>query len=71
MGAVVSCIQNLFRTIGNCIMAVVSGIGGILTAIINGIVSFIGILVSFLTCGYCGGRRRGHASTGRHHTTTT
>jgi hypothetical protein len=63
-------------------MAVVSGIGGILTAIINGIVSFIGILVSFLTCGYCGGHKRGHSTgttgTGRrgwgsrrHHTTTT
>lgn len=51
-------------------MAVVSGIGGILTAIINGIVSFIGIIVSFLTCGYCG-RRHGGTRTGRHHHTTT
>ncbi|KAL2210332.1 hypothetical protein CC79DRAFT_1330713 [Sarocladium strictum] len=53
----------MFRTIGNCIMAVISGIGGILQAIISGIVSFCGIIVRFLTCGYCGGkgggRRRG------------
>lgn len=39
-------------------MAVISGIGGILQAIISGIVSFCGIIVSFLTCGYCGGKRR-------------
>jgi hypothetical protein len=44
-------------------MAVISGIGGILQAIISGVVSFCGIIVSFLTCGYCGrkggGRRHG------------
>ncbi|KAH7304930.1 hypothetical protein B0I35DRAFT_484125 [Stachybotrys elegans] len=68
MGAVVSCVQGLFRTIGNAIMAVVSGIGNILHAIINGIVSFLGILVSFFTCGYCGSRRRGGTRT---HTTST
>jgi predicted metal-binding protein len=50
-------------------MAVISGIGGILTAIINGIVSFCGIIISFLTCGYCGGRS--HRRTGRTHATTT
>jgi hypothetical protein len=69
MGAVVSCISNLLRTIGNGIMAVISGIGGILTSIINAIVSFLGILVSFFTCGYCGGKRRGGAhSTGTRRT---
>ncbi|OTA56896.1 hypothetical protein K449DRAFT_305809, partial [Hypoxylon sp. EC38] len=57
MGAVVSCVESIFRTIGNVIMAIVSGIGSILTAIINGIVAFFGIIVSFLTCGYCGHRR--------------
>ncbi|KAI1407762.1 hypothetical protein F5Y13DRAFT_194996 [Hypoxylon sp. FL1857] len=83
MGAVVSCIESIFRTIGNVIMAIVTGIGSILTAIINGIVAFFGIIVSFLTCGYCGGRRRGTTmgtgTTGtrrgwgrrRHHATTT
>ncbi|KAH6646991.1 hypothetical protein BKA67DRAFT_663349 [Truncatella angustata] len=70
MGAVVSCIQNLFRTIGNCLMAIVNGIASILTAIIHGIASFFNILISFLTCGYCGrkrgaGRTRGHHSTSR------
>ncbi|XP_044721846.1 uncharacterized protein HRG_04761 [Hirsutella rhossiliensis] len=58
MGAVVSCIRSALQTIGGCIMAVISGIGGILQAIISGIVSFCGIVVSFLTCGYCGKRRR-------------
>lgn len=53
-------------------MAVVSGIGGIITAIVNGIVSFIGVLVSFLTCGYCGGKRKGGRShAGGHHSTRT
>lgn len=39
-------------------MAIVNGIGGILTAIIGAVVSFLDIIISFLTCGYCGGRRR-------------
>jgi hypothetical protein len=42
-------------------MAVISGIGGILTAIISAIVRFCGIIVNFLTCGYCGGGHRGGA----------
>ncbi|RCI13831.1 hypothetical protein L249_8247 [Ophiocordyceps polyrhachis-furcata BCC 54312] len=57
MGAVISCIQACFRTIGNAIMAVISGIGGILQAIISAVVNFCGIIVRFLTCGYCGGSR--------------
>ncbi|KAI1473863.1 hypothetical protein K445DRAFT_322508 [Daldinia sp. EC12] len=69
MGAVVSCVESIFRTIGNVIMAIVSGIGNILHAIISGIVSFFGIVVSFLTCGYCGGHRR--ARTGGMSTGTT
>jgi hypothetical protein len=55
-------------------MAVVTGIGNILTAIIHGVVNFIGIIVSFLTCGYCGGKSRkrtGTHSTRGHHTTTS
>ncbi|KYK59782.1 hypothetical protein DCS_00916 [Drechmeria coniospora] len=55
-------------TIGSCIMAVISGIGGILQAIISGIVSFCGIIVSFVTCGYCG--RRHGAGGRRMHTRT-
>ncbi|KAF6818255.1 hypothetical protein CSOJ01_01896 [Colletotrichum sojae] len=72
MGAVVSCIQSVFRTIGNCLTSIISGIGGILHAIIGGIVSFCNIIISFLTCGYCGrkgGRRSGGTRT--RHTTTT
>ncbi|CAM1502026.1 Fc.00g040100.m01.CDS01 [Cosmosporella sp. VM-42] len=62
MGAVVSCIQGLFRAIGNGIMAVISGVGNILHGLISAIVSFFGILVTFFTCGYCGGKRRaGHS----------
>ena len=63
-------------------MAIVTGVGNILHAIISGIVSFFGIIVSFLTCGYCGGHRRRGMSTGtttgtrrgwgrRRHVTTT
>ncbi|KAI0885965.1 uncharacterized protein GGS22DRAFT_122055 [Annulohypoxylon maeteangense] len=63
MGAVVSCVQSIFRTIGNVIMAIVAGVGNILQAIISGIVTFFGIIVSFLTCGYCSSGRR-HRSTG-------
>ncbi|GAB0132069.1 hypothetical protein EsDP_00000517 [Epichloe bromicola] len=59
MGGILSCIKSAFATIGNCIMAVISGIGGILQAIISGIVSFCGIIVRFLTCGYCGRSRGG------------
>jgi hypothetical protein len=51
-------------------MAVISGIGNILHAIITGIVSFFGIIISFLTCGYCGGHSHGRRS-GRSHATTT
>ena len=40
-------------------MAVVNGIGAILQAIIGGCVSLIDIIVSCLTCGRGGGRRRG------------
>ncbi|OTB03967.1 hypothetical protein M426DRAFT_321262 [Hypoxylon sp. CI-4A] len=79
MGAVVSCVQSIFRTIGNVIMAIVSGIGNILHAIISGVVSFFGIIIGFLTCGYCGGRRHTTGTTtgrrrgfgGRSHATTT
>ncbi|CZS98749.1 uncharacterized protein RAG0_11616 [Rhynchosporium agropyri] len=66
MGAVVSCIKSLFQTIGACIMAVVNGIAGILKAIINGIASFFGIIVSCLTCGRGGKRRRGGTHTTSH-----
>ncbi|PTB45332.1 hypothetical protein M441DRAFT_95132, partial [Trichoderma asperellum CBS 433.97] len=58
MGAVVSCFEAIFRTIGSVIMAIISGIGNMLTAIINGIVAFFGIIISCLTCGRSGGNRR-------------
>ncbi|GAP91847.1 hypothetical protein SAMD00023353_6700010 [Rosellinia necatrix] len=66
MGAVVSCIESIFRTIGNVLMAIVNGVGSILHAIISGIVSFLDILISFFTCGYCGRRRRMGTRTRRH-----
>lgn len=49
-------IQSALQTIGGCIMAIIGGIGSILHAIISAIVSF-GIVLSCLTCGYCGRRR--------------
>ncbi|KAL4917659.1 hypothetical protein BDW62DRAFT_201453 [Aspergillus aurantiobrunneus] len=50
MGAVFSCIRDLFRSIGSCIMGVVNAIASGIKVVINGIVSVIGVLVSCLTC---------------------
>ncbi|SPJ81790.1 uncharacterized protein FTOL_09195 [Fusarium torulosum] len=66
MGGVVSCIKSCLQTIGDAIMAVIGGIGRILQALIGAVVKFCGIIVSFLTCGYCGSKggrtkRRGHS----------
>ena len=55
-------IKAVFQSIGACLMAVVNGIGAILKAIINGIVSVFDIIISCLTCGRGGGRRRGARS---------
>jgi len=77
MGAVVSCVQSALRTIGRTIMAVINGIGNIFMAVINGIVSFLDIVVGFLTCHYCGTRRGRARRTSRgfgkrrHRTTAT
>ncbi|KAK3393064.1 hypothetical protein B0H63DRAFT_516271 [Podospora didyma] len=74
MGAVVSCIGNLFKTIGRVIMAIINGIGSIIMAIVNGVVTFLDIIVSFLTCQGCHSRRRskiGGRRHGAHHGTTT
>ncbi|KAF2098053.1 hypothetical protein NA57DRAFT_76850 [Rhizodiscina lignyota] len=68
MGAVVSCIEGVFRAIGACIMAVVNGIGAILRAIIDGIVAVFDIIISCVTCQGFGGRRRRMRG---HHTTAT
>jgi hypothetical protein len=51
-------IKSIFRTIGNCIMAIVNAIAAGLKAIINAIVSLFGIIISCLTCGRGGGRRK-------------
>ncbi|KAF2263467.1 hypothetical protein CC78DRAFT_534057 [Lojkania enalia] len=59
MGAVVSCVQSILRTIGNCIMAIVHAIGAACTAVINAIVALFDIIISCLTCGRGGSRRRG------------
>ncbi|QPC69911.1 hypothetical protein HYE68_000663 [Fusarium pseudograminearum] len=56
MGGVMSCIRSCLQTIGDAIMAVIGGIGRILQAIIGAVVRFCGIIVSFLTCGYCGSK---------------
>ncbi|KFX99575.1 hypothetical protein O988_03620 [Pseudogymnoascus sp. VKM F-3808] len=66
MGAVVSCITGMFRAIGAGLMAIVNGIGAILQGIIGAIVSFFDVLISCLTCGRGGGRRR----RGGRHTTS-
>ncbi|KAF2017291.1 hypothetical protein BU24DRAFT_343077 [Aaosphaeria arxii CBS 175.79] len=68
MGAVVSCIQSIFRTIGNCLMAIVHAIGAACTAVINAIVALFDIVISCLTCGRGGSRRRGMKTRTRHTT---
>ncbi|PKS08400.1 hypothetical protein jhhlp_005344 [Lomentospora prolificans] len=74
MGAVVSCIQSVFRAIGSALSTIVSSIGAILHAIINGVVTICNAIISFLTCGYCGRRRSATTRTTgrrygrRHHT---
>lgn len=52
----------MFRTIGSMLMSIVTGIGNILHAIISGIASFLNIIISFLTCGYCGRKRRARSA---------
>jgi threonine dehydrogenase-like Zn-dependent dehydrogenase len=39
-------------------MAIVNAIGSICHAIISGVVTVIDVLISCLTCGYCGKRKR-------------
>jgi hypothetical protein len=39
-------------------MAIVNGIAAILQGVISAIAAFFDILISCLTCGYAGGRRR-------------
>jgi len=48
----------VFQAIGAALMAIVNGIGAILKAIINGIVAVFDIIISCLTCGRGGGRRK-------------
>ena len=38
-------------------MAIVNGIGSIIMAIVSGVVACIDIVIGFLTCNTCGGRR--------------
>ncbi|KAH8880167.1 hypothetical protein GQ53DRAFT_755352 [Thozetella sp. PMI_491] len=73
MGAVVSCIESVFRTIGRIIMAIINGVGSIIMAIVNGVVTLLDIIVGFLTCNTCGSRRRGGTGRrfGRRHRHTT
>lgn len=70
MGAVVSCVEAIFRTIGNCLMTIVNAIGTALKAIINAIVSLFDIIISCLTCGRSG-RRRTRMTGGHHRHMTT
>ena len=72
MGAVMSCIQSVFRTIGSVLMAIVHGIGSIIMAIVNGVIALFDIIISTLTCHRMGGRRRkvGGTRRGHRHTTT-
>ncbi|KAF2722183.1 hypothetical protein K431DRAFT_302792 [Polychaeton citri CBS 116435] len=59
MGAVVSCISNMFAAIGRGIMAVITAIGAAIKAIINAIIDLFAILISCLTCGKAGRSKAG------------
>lgn len=56
--------RSALQTVGGCIMAVVTGIGNVIHAIVSAVVSCVGIVVSFVTCGYCGRKR--HRATPSH-----
>ncbi|EZF09987.1 hypothetical protein H112_08716 [Trichophyton rubrum D6] len=66
MGAVVSCIVGAFHAIGRALMTIVNAIGSVLMAIVNGTISILHAIISFLTCGWCSGRR---SRVGGHHHT--
>ncbi|OJD17127.1 hypothetical protein AJ78_02772 [Emergomyces pasteurianus Ep9510] len=66
MGAVVSCIQGVLRSLGACLMAIVNTIGAVITSIVSGVVSIFNAIISCLTCGGFSRRRRGGMTT---HTT--
>lgn len=51
-------IQSIFAAIGSAIMAVISAIGVAIKAVVNAIVSLFGIVISCLTCGGVGSRRK-------------
>ncbi|RMJ27516.1 hypothetical protein PHISP_01645 [Aspergillus sp. HF37] len=63
MGAVASCIVGVFNSIGACLLGIVHIVGSICSGIVNGIVGLFEVLVTCLTCGYCG-RRKGGTGTG-------
>jgi len=58
-------IESIFRTIGACLMAIVNGIASVLQAIIGAIAGLFDIIISCLTCGRGGGRRRHRGTTSR------
>ncbi|KAK1758557.1 hypothetical protein QBC47DRAFT_399454 [Echria macrotheca] len=64
MGAVVSCIESVFRAIGRTLMAIINAIGSIIMAIVNGVITVLDAIIGFLTCNTCGGHRRHRTSTG-------
>lgn len=51
-------ITGVFHSIGACLKGIVSTIGSIIMAIVNGVVSLCNVLITCVTCGYCGGGRR-------------
>ena len=58
-------IQSVFHAIGACLMGIVNTIGAVCKAIIDGVVTLFDVIISCLTCGYCGRRRRGTTRTRR------
>lgn len=57
-------IAGVFQSIGACLRGIVNAIGSVIMAIVNGVVSLCDIIITCLTCGYCG-RRKGTRTTRR------
>lgn len=51
-------IEGVLHSIGHCLMTIVHAIGSILRAIVDGVVVLCDAVISCVTCGYCGKKKR-------------
>jgi hypothetical protein len=52
-------ITGVFNSIGACLLGIVHIVGSICKGIVSGVVGLFEVLVTCLTCGYCGRRSKG------------